>query len=320
MTVHYLTIFDRNYLVPAFAQYSQIRRVSNSQIHFYTLDDEAAEQLRWLELDGATVRAPRDYIPEDIWARRGNWSKGAFAFMNKAVALEHLMDTDESAHWGVYFDVDVGVFDDPQVLINSLTPDISVQLTPHRFTPEFEHFERDAGRFNAGYVAFRNSRSGRQALGHWRELCFEWCHDVVDAERFGDQKYLERLAEKYPSVSVCSHPGANAAPWNIADKNLSLIDGRPQVEGEPLVFYHFQGLKQYNRQLIHLYASRDMIVSNKLLEYIYRPYINSLIKSADYLQQQLGVLPVYAKRTLKFRIYEFFMKMKGLPDNYHRLH
>jgi len=319
MTVHYLTIFDQNYLVPAFAQYSQIRRVTKSPIHFYTLDDDAAVQLKRLELSDATVHPPREYISEEIWTRREKWSKGALAFMNKATAIEHLMATGDTVDWTVYFDVDVGVFDNPQILIENLAPDISVQLTPHRFTPEFEHFEKNVGRFNAGYVAFRNSKSGRQALSHWRKLCLEWCHDYVDGERYGDQKYLETLERNFSSVSVCNHSGANAAPWNISDKTLGLIDGRPYIEDKPLIFYHFQGLKQYSRHLTHLYASRDMIVSNLLLEYIYNPYIDSLIRAADHLQRHLNVPPVYATRTLKFRIYEFLMKLKGLPDNYYRL-
>ena len=46
---------------------------------------------------------------------------------------------------------------------------------------------------------------------------------------------------------VCSHPGANLAPWNIGRYNVSAVEGTVSVDGQPLVFVHYQSFKLISR-------------------------------------------------------------------------
>ena len=72
----------------------------------------------------------------------------------------------------------------------------------------------------------------------------EWCRLVVEDTRFGDQKYLDQVPTLFPRMTAVSHPGVNLAPWNIGGYRVELTDRGIEVEGCPLVFFHFHGTKR----------------------------------------------------------------------------
>jgi hypothetical protein len=78
-------------------------------------------------------------------------------------------------------------------------------------------------------------------------------------------------------VAVLEHPGANVAPWNIGGSTLTRKNGQFFVDGMPLLFYHFHGLRRWNRKLWQLgfgpYRSHP---SRLLVNGLYRPYIAQL--------------------------------------------
>ena len=41
---------------------------------------------------------------------------------------------------------------------------------------------------------------GIAVIRWWRERCIEWCHDVVDGDRFADQGYLDSFPRLFPRV------------------------------------------------------------------------------------------------------------------------
>ena len=212
-------------------------------------------------------------------------------------------------------DVDIYVFSDPGIIISKLARNKSASLTPHRFSKSFQAYEPTAGRFNAGYVAFRNNMSGKKTLQHWCDLCIEWCHDYVEGIRYGDQKYLEDLANNYDSVDICIHKGANAAPWNIAGRTISVRDQVICIDDDPLLFYHFQGFKVYGPRLCSLYASPELIVKDTLLDLIYKPYVKALYESYHQLAGETSWEPAYTKRSFRTKLRGLLKKIEGEPNN-----
>jgi hypothetical protein len=284
MTTCHTIICDIKYVAPALAFYRSLRAVTSDPLRIYTLDVEAAGVLRQFPLEGVEVFAPSAYIPPDVEALRKSRSPSAFAFSLKPIALLHA--TGARAEWISYFDADIGVFADPARLLDGLPPDTPASFTPHRFSTVFRYYESSVGRFNAGYVAFRNGPQGRKILEDWRDRCVAWCQDFVDGNRYSDQKYLNELADIYPAIDICRHKGANVAPWNISGVRLSLENQQVWVDSDPLVFYHFQGLKMYGPRLFDLYA-----------DLVYRPYVQLLAHACDDVSRVSRRASTYSSNT-----------------------
>lgn len=175
-----------------------------------------------------------------------------------------------------YVDGDLYFFSDPKPLHEELGAG-AVTVIPHRFSEPVRHLEA-WGVYNVGWLTFRNDSRGRAVAQWWRERCNEWCRNVLEADRFADQKYLERFEKLFEGVVRIGNPGANVAPWNIGRHAISreagvlLIDGRA-----PLIFYHFHGLRALGRwaYLVRHHPYRAPFLDIVRRE-IYRPYVTVL--------------------------------------------
>lgn len=59
----------------------------------------------------------------------------------------------------------------------------------------------------------------------------------------GDQKYLDEWPALYDHLTVLRNKGAGVGPWNIERFEIATINGTPQIDGMPLIFYHYQGMR-----------------------------------------------------------------------------
>lgn len=184
-----------------------------------------------------------------------------------------------------YVDSDLYFFSDPQPLFAELGPH-SVSIIPHRFPPNLQHLER-FGLYNVGWMSFRNDPRGHAVAVWWQDRCNEWCYDVLEGDRFADQKYLDRIATDFEGVVVLAHRGANLAPWNLAGHSLSYRNGAIAVDREwPLIFYHFHGLRRVGKWIyipghFRYHAPFSRLVRVRL----YRPYIEHLEQINEEMSQ-----------------------------------
>lgn len=183
-------------------------------------------------------------------------------------------------------DADLFFYESP-ALLHRLERNHSIIITPHRFSIPLQDRER-FGKFNVGWVSLRNDRIGRKCAQDWEKQCLEWCHDFPEPQRYADQKYLDAWPKKYPKVKVLGHPGANLANWNVREKGLSWDGRRVLVQGQPLVFYHFSGLRRLtNRVFDPQWAHTASRPSAVLVQRVFRPYLHTLQKT----RKKLGTLP-----------------------------
>ena len=185
-----------------------------------------------------------------------------------------------------YLDADLFFFRDPAPLFAEVG-EHSIAIIAHRFPPDLRHREQ-AGIYNVGWLSFRRDAHGLACLHWWRVRCIEWCYDREEPERFADQKYLDDWPERFQEVLVVSHPGANLAPWNLRNYQLTQgTDGTMLVDQEPLIFFHFHGLKRVNRWLyIHGLGNYRTRSSRLLRQAIYQPYVQLLTN----VQQDLAAV------------------------------
>jgi hypothetical protein len=174
-----------------------------------------------------------------------------------------------------YLDADLYFFSDPVKIFNEIK-DKSIAIIEHRFHWTTKR-QLKYGRFNVGWVTFKNDIEGKKCLKQWMENCLDWCYQKVEKDRFGDQKYLNRWPSLYKNLHIIQNKGANLAIWNIPNYHLSLIENQVFIDNQPLIFYHFANIDQIGQSTFNTNLSRVFInLKGILLDKIYVPYLKEL--------------------------------------------
>ncbi len=270
----YCTIFDIGYIARALALHASLLRANTgSRLAFFCVDDDSAALLESLKLERAIIVRHEEFTTPDLERVRPSRSQGEYCWTCKPIALGYLARTRPEADWLIYVDADMMFFADPDSALPG--SDMHYLLTPHHYHPAFMQFSELAGRHNAGYLAVRRSKSGQQVIDWWTERCIESCSTVLTEHTYADQKYLDRLADLFPFGVASSHPGLNAAPWNIERYRVDAEGGVVGLDGLPLLLYHFQGLRLLGRKLVDLYPGNRRLPA-AVRRLIYRPYLDEL--------------------------------------------
>jgi hypothetical protein len=174
-----------------------------------------------------------------------------------------------------YLDSDLFFFADPTPVYNEINAS-SIAIIGHRFPPSLRDLEQ-YGIYNVGWLSFRRDQHGVACLRWWRERCIEWCYDRCENGRFADQKYLDDWPDRFPRVAILRHKGANLAPWNLANYRIRGEGSRVWVDEQPLIFFHFHGLKQIGDWAVEpSLPCYNLRASSRALRNIYSPYIRTL--------------------------------------------
>jgi hypothetical protein len=244
MSEHFCTYFDHRYLAQGLAMWRSLKTHAPSAIlHVLCLSESCREILTGLHpadvhlhaLDALEAGQP------ELRPVRGNRSLVEYYFTLTPCLPLHVFGTHPEVPRVTYVDADILFFADPQPVLEELR-DASVGLIEHRFPPDLAYLEKH-GRFNVGWMTFRNDSPARGCLEEWRGQCIEWCYDRVEPGRFAEQKYLDPWPGRYPGVHVIEHKGANVAPWNLTRFALTLDAGELRVDDQPVLFVHFHGFQ-----------------------------------------------------------------------------
>jgi hypothetical protein len=130
-------------------------------------------------------------------------------------------------------------------------------------------------------------------LQWWHDRCIEWCYDRVEDGRFGDQGYLNDWPTRFAGVHVLEHKGAGLAPWNWMQYQIVIGPNGITVDGVPLLFYHYQGVKLLNRTLYEpglLQYKRVMTAS--LHNQLYTSYIRALLGTWTWADKAAGSVDI----------------------------
>lgn len=167
----------------------------------------------------------------------------------KGTALQKLMNSYDADIY-CYFDPDVCIYHDIS-LIDKALGDASIGLTPHILAPEdtevgVELTEKSViehGVYNLGFIAVRPDENGRQFADWWKYRLDKFCYDKRDFGMFTDQKWIDMVPAIFDNVAILKNTNFNVASWNIYHRKITYNkdEKRFEVDGEPLVFYHFSG-------------------------------------------------------------------------------
>ena len=268
------------------------------------MDDATHDCLTRLDLPGLEPIALRDFEAGDapLLAAKRNRSRVEYYFTCTPSLLLYVLKHWPAVDLLTYLDADLFFFASPEPLFDELGTG-SVAIIGHRYPPELRHKEI-FGTYNVGWLAFRRDESALACLERWRGQCLEWCYDRAEGGRFADQKYLDDWPERVRNVVVLEHRGANVAPWNVGEARAIAAGGAEvTVGGDPLIFFHFHGLKQIFRWLYDPGWTAYGVVSSPVLRHeIYLPYLRAVRETDCRLPPSCAAAPDGGVRDAQRRI------------------
>jgi hypothetical protein len=273
----YCTMFDSGYMSRGLALICSMRSVGiDGDIWVLCLDGTSHQYLSRLKLTGVRLLTLPDVeaVTSGLRNIRAHRSRAEYFFTCTPALVSLVLDRATNADWVTYLDADTYFFSSPQHVFGEVEHG-DVAIVPHRFPDRLAQLTQ-YGTYNVAWVMFRSSPSGRECAAWWRERCLEWCFDRPEDGLYADQGYLNDFAEHFPTTVVIRDSGLNVAPWNLGRHTVSLVDDHLAVDGSPLVFYHFHGLRKRGDWIYPSLATYKTRLTPTVRDRVYAPYISAL--------------------------------------------
>lgn len=197
----------------------------------------------------------------------------------------------------LYLDPDMALFDSPN-LIFKLLDEKDIVLTPHLTKPYLDYVgctsEEEllfVGTYNLGFIALKNSTTGRHVAQWWSKKLQNQCFADKEDALHVDQKWMDFIPSLYTEqVKILTHPGVNHAFWNMHERTLIDLGSAYRVDNNPLIIFHFSGLNPYNYHDIASKQTKFKKTLTDLPQYqrLYDNYVKELF-DCDY--EHLSKLP-----------------------------
>jgi hypothetical protein len=282
MEYKYCTLFDKNYLPHVLSLCESLdKHIDSYVIYCFCMDDESFQYMEKMvnkSIIPISYKQLEIQYPELLVAK-SNRSIVEYYFTCSSAICSFIFDSYPETNLLTYLDADLYFFSSPIPIYQELQ-NASIGIIEHRFSFFGKKYEK-YGKYNVGWVSFKNDQSGRKCLEEWRVDCLNWCYDLLEDGKFADQKYLDYWPKKYDGLHVIQHVGANVAPWNVGQYKikLDLETNKVLVNNQDLIFYHFASFKQVDESTYITHVSQYLFnLSENLKNNIYLPYLVSIKK------------------------------------------
>ena len=290
--MNFCTLFDSYYLHKGIATYLSLEKVTDD-FHLYVMafDKECYEKLENFGFKHMTVEFVDDFETPELLAIKPTRTRAEYCWTCGSSIVYHFINKYNLESL-TYIDADMIFFKSPQVLIDEMG-DKSVGLSLH-----FEkHENKNAGRFCVQFVYFKNDENGMAVLKWWKDRCIEWCFARYEDGKFGDQKYLDYIPEKFEGVHIFENRGCGVAPWNMHQYEYGegLNFTHKGVEYQT-VFYHMHGtifnFENGTLSLTMKYDDATKIEKEKffypyleLVRFVYEKYLDKKVDKIKYIDR-----------------------------------
>lgn len=289
MPRYFCTYFDHRYLTRGLALYESLRRHCPSfQLWVLAMDPLCCDILNALNLDHIRIIKRHDFEAGDLGLSqaRNDRSVIEYYFTCTPSLPLFIFNNHREINQLTYIDADLFFFADPDPLFVEMGSG-SVAIIAHRFAAGLRHQEQH-GLYNVGWICFSRTTDGIGCLQWWRDRCIEWCYDRVEGTRFAEQKYLNEWPQRFKGVVVLQNKGANLALWNAANYRIGVNSEGIFVDDQPLIFFHFHGLKKINRWLYDAAFGEYGLPPRSIpTRSIFRPYLRALFTQERRLKDLL---------------------------------
>ena len=199
--------------------------------------------------------------------------------------IRYIFEMDNSIERVTYIDSDLFFLQDVRIIFEN-QPEASVLLSSGEiflpmYSKEFnQYMQYLTGKYNSGFISFKNDINGIECVKWWDKKCIESCTANPEDNKFGDQKYLEDMPFLFKDVEEITTPGINIGHWNYPKYRFSVRDSNIMVNNDKLIFYHFSGFRIVNKNDIRQIHEEDRINQPFIYE-IYRKLLTNLIDEVE---------------------------------------
>lgn len=257
------TISSNNYYSQSKVLMDSLRKTNPTWDRYFVLVDEINEKI-WKENN---VFTKLHFSELGI----NNYRKMTFVYdvleLNTAVkpfAINYLLN-EKGYERVIYLDPDIYVYKKMDEVEHAFNDGANIILTPHITEPLSEDGYEPSeigmlrtGIYNLGFIAVNNSIESKKAIEWWADRCKELCLDDAEKGLFVDQKWINFFPSQYNGVHVLKNPGYNVAYWNISQRKIENNNQEYFINGKPLVFFHFSGVKIEYRNCFSKHCSRPL--------------------------------------------------------------
>jgi hypothetical protein len=287
---HFCTYFNKNFLVRGLTLYhSLLEHGAEFRLYVLCFDEETYRFLKEQDYPAIVPISQQEFEKgdADLVACKNNRSVIEYFFTCTPSLPLYVFNNFPDVTLLSYVDADMFLFSSPEPIFSEMGDD-SILIIPHRFSENNKLNER-FGRYNVGFLSFRNDVTGLECLRWWRGKCIEWCYDREEPTRFADQKYLNYWPELFAKVCVLTHKGVNLAPWNVDNYSYRKVGADVLVDDDRLIIYHFNSLNKRSAAVYNLgtrsYAAH---LSRVLLSNVYKVYIQKMNAISRSINLQVG--------------------------------
>tara|TARA_R110000868_G_scaffold92056_1_gene255122 strand:- start:19837 stop:20805 length:969 start_codon:yes stop_codon:yes gene_type:complete len=275
MSIFYVTVTTKDYLVRAWALYRSFQRVAETgRFMIFCLDGESREALINLGFPKQDILMADDYVTKEVLDARSRMLFREYCMLFKSICVEAVFDSQKDVDWCVNIDADMMFFHDPACVFER-EKNAKVLLTHHRYSPQMKKWGETAGWHNGGFMAFRKSQTARDVLRYWLSECLKRPPYNDRKNETFNQKIVDSFPNEFPDVVTIPDKGVNTGPWDIDNYTVGHDGNMLMLSDEPLYIYHYQGMRFHTFGLIDVYSG-ERKERPEVIRHIYRPYCHTL--------------------------------------------
>lgn len=296
----FFTFFDKGYLSRGLAMIDSVRKHGNNDLIVILALDEATkiffDQEHFSGVEVITISQIEDFEPR-LLATKTTRSTMEYYFTCTPHIFRYLFSSLQmsSSDTLSYLDADLFFYDDPTKIREALGS-YSVGITEHRFSDDLSKRLIKYGKFNAGFMTFKNDEDGLRVLEWWGNQTLEWCYDIPEDGKYANQGYLNNF-EDFPNVLSYPSTGFNLAPWNTKSSTINNDEsGNVIVDDNRLLFFHFHGVRRVRKWFVTAQLIYKSQMTAVLAQDVYEPYLSVLKKFDSYVESKIPTPPTTSKR------------------------
>jgi hypothetical protein len=205
----------------------------------------------------------------------------------------HILTADPAVERLIYLDGDMCVFGAFSLLTNA-----AITLSPHRtsnvnYIEGLNNFSTISllkyGVYNAGYFELQPKPEAFRFLKWWQMLMENYAYNKPEEHMFTDQLWLTTVPSFFDDVFINKNPGYNVGFWNLIERKLVAVDNGYNVNGEPLVLFHYSNYKiEEPDRLVNFDDPYLSFTTLKELRPVFERYRQGILE-ADY--EKMKMLP-----------------------------
>lgn len=278
MNYNFCTYFDSNYLYRGLALYYSIKRLKiNFRFWVLCFDNISYNILEKLNHENIYLINLDEFEAEyaNLKNIKSSRNKIEYYWTSTPFIIKYILKKNKKINFLTYLDADLLFFSEPSE-IYKIYKNKSIYIVPHRFPINIKiKAENDAGKFNVGFMIFKNDENSEMCLEWWSNQCIDWCYDKIEDNKCGDQKYLDEFPKLFDGVQESNEIGIGLGEWNLDNYKIKKKNNLLYVNNEILIVFHFNCTNLVETNLL----ITNQKYKYRLIYYEYVNFLNEAVKS-----------------------------------------